>query len=248
MLFWPLHESLPSNRQSEQQCDWGISGSYDRQSVTQRRPCLLNMSLWNWQTTFFRHRQRATIDCTSHLCVSSCEICLLSTTTALSPHQSSATISCIIYNCFLFLFFHPAKPVTVQTAFRLTRMLTQGVFVLVSRAGVVYYVNQRKGKRRRVASGPLYTRKGVSWRKPVLWTRGINMQIWLAWNVCNFVATSCVCVYIYITCSLTTLSEWCPVWSHPSEAVIIINGSECFCSFTTKRESRVLKSKKYNFI
>lgn len=85
--FWPLHESLPSNRQSEQQCDWGISGSYDRQSVTQRRPCLLNMSLWNWQTTFFRHRQRATIDCTSHLCVSSCEICLLSTTMSLSPHH-----------------------------------------------------------------------------------------------------------------------------------------------------------------
>lgn len=164
----------------------------------------------------------------------------------LSTSQSSATISCIIYNCFLFLFFHPAKPVTVQTAFRLTRMLTQGVFVLVSRAGVVYYVNQRKGKRRRVASGPLYTRKGVSWRKPVLWTRGINMQIWLAWNVCNFVATSCV--YIYITCSSTNLSEWCPVWSHPSEAVIIINGSECFCSFTTKTESHVLKSKKYNFI
>lgn len=116
----------------------------------------------------------------------------------LSTSQSSATISCIIYNCFLFLFFHPAKPVTVQTAFRLTRMLTQGVFVLVSRAGVVYYVNQRKGKRRRVASGPLYTRKGVSWRKPVLWTRGINMQIWLAWNVCNFVATSCVCVCVHI--------------------------------------------------
>lgn len=46
----------------------------------------------------------------------------------LSTSQSSATISCIIYNCFLFLFFHPAKPVTVQTAFRLTRMLTQGVF------------------------------------------------------------------------------------------------------------------------
>lgn len=87
MLFWPLHESLPSNRQSEQQCDWGISGSYDRQSVTQRRPCLLNMSLWNWQTTFFQHRQRATIDCTSHLCVSSCEICLLSTTMSLSPHH-----------------------------------------------------------------------------------------------------------------------------------------------------------------
>lgn len=113
-----------------------FSGSYDRQSVTQRRPCPLNMSLWNWQTTFIWHRQRATIQCssTSHLCVSSCEICLLSTILhsdivdcrlplwpRLHIKQSSATISCITYNCFLFLFVPPVKPVTVRTTFRLTR-------------------------------------------------------------------------------------------------------------------------------
>lgn len=109
------------------------------QSVTQRRLCPLNMSLWNWQTTFFRHRQRATIHCssTSHLCASSCEICLLSTTTALSPHhkQSSATISCIIYNCFLFLFFPPVKPDTVQTTFRLTWKLQVSFTMWTNRKG-----------------------------------------------------------------------------------------------------------------